>query len=195
MAIRKIAQMGHPVLRRRAEEVPPDEIGSPRIQALIADMIDTMHDADGAGIAAPQIHESLRVAVIEVNHNPRYPDFPGIPLTILVNPVIEAQVKLGPDGPSDEDAIVMYEGCLSVTGIRGRVRRPRRVRVRALDPKGQPLDFVWEGVPAAVVQHETDHLNGVLFVDRADPRTFTFLREYERYVPREVRLVDGVEVD
>ena len=159
MAIRKIAQMGHPVLRRRAEEVPPNEIGSARIQSLIEDMVETMRDADGAGIAAPQIHESLRVAVIEVNHNPRYPDFPGIPLTILVNPVLEPQIKRGPDGLADEDAITMYEGCLSVTGFRGRVRRPRRVRVRALDPKGQPLDFVWEGVPAAVVQHETDHLD------------------------------------
>ena len=168
MAIRKIAQLGHPVLRSRAEEVPPAEIGSPRIQQLIEDMIETMRDANGAGIAAPQVHESLRISVIEVSSNPRYPDFPAISLTTLVNPVVEPAVRLPLQNP---DAILMYEGCLSVKGIRGRVRRPRKVRVRALDRDGQPLDFVWEGVPAAVVQHETDHLDGILFVDRADPRT------------------------
>lgn len=192
MAIRKIAQMGDPVLRRRAEEVPPAEIASARIQSLIDDMIETMRDADGAGIAAPQVNESLRISVIEVTRNPRYPDFPGIPFTVLVNPLIEPLVGTAP--LADRDSIVMYEGCLSVNGIRGRVRRPRKVRVRGLDREGRALDFTWEGVPAAVVQHETDHLDGVLFVDRAEPRSLTFLREYERYVPREQRLVDGVEL-
>lgn len=186
MAIRKIAQMGHPVLRQRAEEVPPAEISSPRIQSLIDDMIETMHDADGAGIAAPQVYESLRISVIEVDGNPRYPDFPGIPLTVLVNPVLESLTN---------EPIVMYEGCLSINGIRGRVQRPRRVRVRALDRHGQPLDFVWEGVPAAVVQHECDHLDGVLFVDRAETRTLAFLSEFGRHVPIKERLVDGVELD
>jgi peptide deformylase len=85
----------------------------------------------------------------------------------------------------------MYEGCLSVQGLRGRVRRPRRVRVQGLDRAGRPLEFVWEGLRAAVIQHETDHLEGVLFVDRADPRTLTFLKEYGRYVPIEARIVDG----
>lgn len=180
------------MLRRRAEEVPPAEIASARIQSLIDDMIETMRDADGAGIAAPQVNESLRISVIEVTRNPRYPDFPGIPLTVLVNPLIEPLVGTAP--LADRDSIVMYEGCLSVNGIRGRVRRPRKVRVRGLDREGRALDFTWEGVPAAVVQHETDHLDGVLFVDRAEPRSLTFLREYERYVPREQRLVDGVEL-
>lgn len=180
------------MLRRRAEEVPPAEIASARIQALIEDMIVTMRDADGAGIAAPQVNESLRIAVIEVLKNPRYPDFPGIPFTVLVNPLVEPLVSTSP--LDDRDAIVMYEGCLSVSGIRGRVRRPRKVRVRALDREGRPLEFVWEGVPAAVVQHETDHLDGVLFVDRADPRSLAFLREYDRFVPREERMVDGVEL-
>lgn len=186
MAIRKIAQMGHPVLRRRSEEVPPAEIASPRIQSLIDDMIETMRDADGAGIAAPQVYESLRISVIEVEGNPRYPDFPGIPLTVLVNPVLE---------PLTNEAIAMYEGCLSVNGIRGRVQRPRRVRVTGLDREGKPVDFVWEGVPAAVVQHECDHLDGVLFVDRADTRSLAFLSEFGRYVPIEERLVDGVEIN
>ena len=184
MAIRKIAQLGHPVLRLRAQEVPPAEIGSARVQTLIEDMIDTMRDADGAGIAAPQVHESLRIAVIEVHANPRYPDFPNIPHTVLVNPIVEPLVPGAGPTLADEDAIEIFEGCLSVTGIRGRVRRPRKVRVRALDRQGQPLDEIWEGVSAAVVQHETDHLDGVLFVDRADPRTLAFLKEYERYVVR-----------
>ncbi len=195
MAIRKIAQLGNPVLRRRAEEVPPDEIASARIRRLIEDMIETMRDADGAGIAAPQVHEPLRIAVIEVKQNPRYPEFPTIPLTVLVNPVLEPLVGSPLDALAPKDAIVMFEGCLSVTGIRGRVKRPRRVRVRALDREARPLDFVWEGVPAAVVQHETDHLNGILFVDRADPKTLAFLREFERYVPSAERIVDGAELD
>jgi peptide deformylase len=190
MAIRKIAQLGEPVLRRATALVPPAEIGSARVQRLIDDMIETMHDADGAGIAAPQVYESARIAVIEVKNNPRYPDFPKIPLMVLVNPVLEPLVD--PALLTDEDAITMYEGCLSVTGIRGRVRRPRRVRVRALTRNAEPLDFVWEGVPAAVAQHECDHLDGVLFVDRADPKTLTFLREYERHVPLANRIVDGV---
>lgn len=184
MAIRKIAQMGHPVLRRRAEEVPPAALSTVRVQQLIDDMIETMRDADGAGIAAPQVHESLRISVIEVAGNPRYPDFPGIPLVVLVNPMIDPLVGSPIDALSDEDAIEMFEGCLSVHGIRGRVKRPRKVRVRALDRTGKALDEVWEGVPAAVVQHETDHLDGILFVDRADPRTLSFMPEYERYVVR-----------
>ena len=175
------------MLRRPASPVPPEAIASERVQSLIDDMIETMRDADGAGIAAPQVYESLRLCVIEVNTNPRYPSFPRIPLLVLVNPIVEV---VSPDGASPA-TLSMYEGCLSVTGIRGKVTRPRRVRVQALDRNGNPLAFEWEGIPAAVVQHETDHLDGVLFVDRADPKTFTFLREYERHVPPELRIVDG----
>jgi peptide deformylase len=181
MSILKIAQMGEPVLRRRAEEVPLDQLGSARIQTLIDDMIETMRDADGAGIAAPQVYESLRVCVVEVKENRRYPDFPNIPLMVLVNPVVVANA---------EDTISMYEGCLSVAGVRGKVRRPRSVEVRAFDRHGKTLSFAWEGIPAAIVQHETDHLDGKLFVDRADPRTLTFLREYDRYVPVAQRIQD-----
>jgi peptide deformylase len=194
MAIRKIAQLGNPVLRRRAEEVPPAEIGSPRIQTLIDDMIETMRDADGAGIAAPQVHESLRIAVIEVNGNPRYPDFPGIPLTVLVNPVVEPLVSSRGGELAAQDAIALFEGCLSVNGIRGRVTRPRKVRVRAMDRQGKSLDFVWEGVPAAVVQHETDHLDGVLFVDRADTKTLAFIKEFERYMVAAGDDADGADL-
>ena len=189
MAIRKIAQMGEPVLRRKAAPIDPSEIGSPFIQTLIDDMIETMHDADGAGLAAPQVYESLQLCVIEVDQNPRYPQFEPIPLTVLINPVLTPLV--GADGVlSAEDSFQMYEGCLSVPGMRGQVVRPRQVRVQALDRDGKALDFVWESFRAVVVQHETDHLLGTLYVDRADPKTLTFLREYERYVPPSLRIRD-----
>jgi peptide deformylase len=181
--------MGEPVLRRAALAVEPGVLASARVQTLIDDMIETMHDADGAGLAAPQVYEPLQICVIEVNKNPRYPQFESIPLTVLVNPVITPLVSSDP--LTEADAVAMYEGCLSVQGVRGRVRRPRRVSVRALDRQGYPIDFVWEGVRAAVVQHETDHLHGVLFVDRADTLSLTFLREYDRHVPLADRIVDG----
>jgi peptide deformylase len=191
MALRRIAVLGEPVLRWRARELSLEELRSAEIERLIEDMIETMRDADGAGIAAPQVYESVQLAVIEVRENPRYPDVEPIPLTVLVNPVLTpAGVSAGGE-LADVDAFSVYEGCLSVPGIRGRVRRPRRVHVRALDRHGAPLEFTWEGFRAVVVQHETDHLWGTLFVDRADPRTFTFLREYERHVPVASRLVDG----
>lgn len=191
MAIRKIAQMGEPVLRRKADAIDPSEIGSPFVQTLIDDMIETMHDADGAGLAAPQVYVSLQLCVIEVNENPRYPQFESIPLTVLINPVLTPLVHIGEDGTlSAEDSFEMYEGCLSVPGMRGQVVRPRKVRVQALDRTGMPLDFVWQSFRAVVVQHETDHLLGTLYVDRADPKTLTFLREYERFVPPPARIRD-----
>jgi peptide deformylase len=189
VAIRKIAQMGEPVLRRKADPIDPREIGSTFIQTLIDDMIETMHDADGAGLAAPQVYESLQLCVIEVDKNPRYPQFEPIPLTILINPIVTALV--GSNGVlSAEDSFQMYEGCLSVPGVRGQVARPRKVRVQALDRAGNTLDFVWESFRAVVVQHETDHLLGTLYVDRVDPKTLTFLREYERFVPPSLRIRD-----
>ncbi|HVU02253.1 MAG TPA: peptide deformylase [Polyangiaceae bacterium] len=190
MAIRKIAQMGEPVLRRVARELSREELASSEIQTLIDDMIQTMHDADGAGIAAPQVYESVQVCVMELSGNPRYPSLPALPLTVLVNPVVTPLVE-NPASPADADSVTMFEGCLSVNGVRGRVRRPRRVRVTGWDRAGAPVDFVLEGPLASVVQHETDHLHGVLFVDRADPRSLTFLREYDRYVPLADRIVDG----
>jgi peptide deformylase len=187
--IRKIAQMGEPVLRRKAAPVDPNELGSPFIQTLIDDMIETMHDADGAGLAAPQVYESIQLCVIEVAQNPRYPEFGPIPLTILINPVITPLVA-GGGVLAAEDYFQMYEGCLSVPGLRGQVTRPRKVRIQALDRTGNALDFVWESFRAVVVQHETDHLLGTLYVDRADPKTLTFLREFERHVPAAARILD-----
>lgn len=190
MAIRKIAQLGEPVLRLEARPLTRAELLSAETQRFIDDMIDTMRDADGAGLAAPQVYESVQLVVIELASARRYPDVERIPLLVLANPVVTPLV--GSDGVlADEEAITVYEGCLSVTGMRGRVRRPRKVRVQALDREGSALDFVWEGFRAAVVQHEVDHLRGVLFIDRALPRSLTFLREYERYVSPDQRVQDG----
>ncbi len=190
MVLRKIAQLGEPVLRVPARPIAPNEIHSATLRALIADMVETMRDADGAGLAAPQVYEPYQLCVIELADNPRYPNLEPIPLTTLINPVITPLVS-SPSELGDREAILVYEGCLSVPGLRGRVRRPRKVRVQALDAEGRPLDFTWEGFHAAVVQHEVDHLNGALFVDRALPGTLTFLRQYERFVPAEERVVDG----
>lgn len=190
MAIRKIAQLGEPVLRLEARPLTREELLSAETQRFIDDMIDTMRDADGAGLAAPQVYESVQLVVIELASARRYPDVERIPLLVLANPVVTPLV--GGDGViADEDAITVYEGCLSVTGMRGRVRRPRKVRVQALDRQGNALDFVWEGFRAAVVQHEVDHLRGTLFIDRALPKSLTFLREYERYVASDQRVLDG----
>jgi len=191
MAIRKIAQLGEPVLRVPARALRSDELGATSTERLIDDMIDTMRDADGAGLAAPQVYESLQLVVIELATARRYPNVEPIPLLTLVNPRVTPLVSGGTESLTDDDAITVYEGCLSVAGMRGRVRRPRRVRVQALDRTGQPLDFVWEGFRAAVVQHEVDHLLGTLFIDRALPRSLMFLREYERFVPPDQRVVDG----
>lgn len=191
MPIRKIAQLGEPVLRQTARELSRDELGTPDLQRLIHDMIATMRDADGAGLAAPQIYESLRLVVIELQQNPRYPRLEPIPLTVLVNPRLTPLFGSGSAGMTAMDSIQIYEGCLSVAGLRGRVTRPRRVRVEALDAAGNALDFVWEGFRAAVVQHEADHLDGTLYVDRTDPKTLTFIREFERHVPADLRVVDG----
>ncbi len=173
MTVRPIATVGHPVLRRPAREVAPEELAGPAMQALIDDMIDTMHDADGAGIAANQVHEPVRIAVIEVDHNPRYPYKPPIPLTVVVNPVIE---------PLDDELVEINEGCLSVPDLRGNVFRHVNVRVRYLDRHGHAHDEIKRGLTAGTFQHECDHLDGVLFLDRvADTRTLTTWEQFERH--------------
>lgn len=173
MAIRKIAQIGHPVLRQRAREVTRDELASPAIQQFIDDLIETMRDASGAGLAAIQIYEPIRICAIEVNHNPRYPYKPPIPLTVLVNPVLT---------PVGDETFDNYEGCLSVPNLRGVVARATHLHVRAWDRHGNAIDEVVHGLKAGTYQHEVDHLDGKLFVDRVtDPRTLTTWTEFERY--------------
>src|SRR5688572_17164805 len=113
MAIRKIARLGEPVLRQVSQPVPEAQIHSPALQQLIDDMVETMRDADGAGLAAPQVYESLRVCVVEIARNVRYPAFPPMPLSVFINPVVEPQVR-DPQSLMDSEAIAMFEGCLSV---------------------------------------------------------------------------------
>ncbi|MFQ5846101.1 MAG: peptide deformylase [Candidatus Methylomirabilales bacterium] len=173
MAILKIAQMGNPVLRRRAEPVPVQSIKSPILQKFIEDMIETMREYNGIGLAAPQVHESLQVLVIEAQENPRYPQAPNIPLTILINPRVE---------PVSDEVEEDWEGCLSIPDIRGKVPRHREVRVRAYDRGGKELDFSTKDFFARVIQHEHDHLQGILFPDRMPKLdTLTFMPEYHRY--------------
>ena len=173
VTIRKIATVGHPVLRQPTRVLSPEELASAEIQRLIDDMIETMRDANGAGIAANQVHESVRIAVIEVGHNPRYPYKPPIPLTVVVNPEIE---------PLDDEIVEINEGCLSVPNLRGTVPRFVNVRVRYLDRDGNPHDEIKRGLTAGTFQHECDHLDGKLFLDRVtDPATLTTWEQFERF--------------
>ena len=173
--LRKIAQIGEPVLREPARAVSKDELAAHEVQQFIDDLIATMRDANGAGLAAPQVFNPVRICAIEVADNPRYPYKPNIPLTILVNPELT---------PVGDETFENYEGCLSVPDLRGVVRRHAVLHVRALDRHGNPIDAEVRGVTAGTFQHEVDHLDGKLFVDRVtDPRTLctwkTFARHYE----------------
>jgi peptide deformylase len=173
MAIRKIAQIGHPVLRQVAREVSRDELAAPEMQQFIDDLIETMHDADGAGLAANQVYEPVQICAIHVRNNPRYPYKPNIPLTVLVNPVLT---------PVGDEQFDNYEGCLSVPNLRGVVKRYVHLHVKAWDRHGQPIDEVVHGLKAGTFQHEVDHLNGKVFVDRvSDPSTFTTWTEFDRH--------------
>jgi peptide deformylase len=173
MAVLDILHVGHPILRQRARELPLDELASPDVQRLIDDLIETMHAANGAGIAAPQVGQPLAICVVEVRENPRYPYLPSIPLTILVNPTIS---------PRSSDTFSNYEGCLSVPNLRGRVTRSTEIGLSYLDRTGARTEREVRGLSAGVYQHECDHLLGTLFVDRvSDPRSLTTWAEFERH--------------
>ena len=172
MALLKIATIGNPVLRERARELTRDELASADVQSFIDDLIATMRDANGAGLAAPQVHRALRIAAIEVKDNPRYPYKPNVPLTVLVNPVLT---------PLSDATFVNYEGCLSVPDLRGEVVRHAELRVQAWDRAGNAIDAVVRGLTAGTYQHECDHLDGKLFVDRVhDTTSLTTWKEFER---------------
>jgi len=168
MSILKVARMGHPVLRRVAAEVDPTTVRSPAFQKLIDDMIETMVEYDGIGLAAPQIHEPVRLFVAGVEGSGD-----NLKIVPFVNPVI---TPLGPETTED------WEGCLSIPDLRGKVPRARDIVIRALDRRGKPFEMTLKNFPARVVQHETDHLDGVLFLDRmASLETLAFLEEFQRY--------------
>lgn len=173
MTVREIVTVGHPVLRERARDLAPDELASPDVQLFIDDLIATMRHANGAGLAANQVGESIRIAVVEVSDNPRYPYKPRIPLTVLVNPVLT---------PLDDELVEINEGCLSVPNLRGNVMRHVTVRVQYLDRHGVAHDEIKRGLTAGTFQHELDHLDGVLFLDRVDDSTsFTTWEQFERF--------------
>jgi len=172
--ILKVARLGFPSVRSVAQPVPADRIRSAGFQTLIDDMIDTMHEYVGVGLAAPQVHLPIQLAVLEVEHHPRYPEMPPVPLTVLVNPVVTIV---------DATTVDEWEGCLSIPDLRGLVPRHRRVRVTALGRDGEELDFVAEDFHARVIQHETDHLKGEVYLDRMrDMRTLAFLPEWQRFL-------------
>jgi peptide deformylase len=169
----KIAHIGHPVLRQRAREVTRAELLGGAMQRFVDDLVETMRDANGAGLAAIQVHNPVRVFAVEVKDNPRYPYKPNIPLTVVVNPVIE---KL------TEETFENYEGCLSVPNLRGVVDRCAAVRVTGWDREGKPYERLARGLTAGTFQHENDHLDGTIFVDRVkDPRTLCTWAEFDRY--------------
>ena len=173
MAILKVARLGHPVLRQPADPVPAEAIQTPEIQRLIDDMVETMREYNGAGLAANQVHTLMQICVIEVKDNPRYPEAESIPLTVLINPVVT------PLSPEMEDG---WEGCLSVPDMRGVVPRHTAVRLEAYDREGNRIDVVAKEFLARVIQHETDHLRGVVYVDRMkDLSTLTHLAEWNKY--------------
>ena len=173
MTVLPIATVGHPILRERAREVTRDELAGAEVQQLIDDMIETMRHVNGAGLAANQVHVPLRITVIEVTTNPRYPYKPPIPLTIVVNPVIE---------PIDDELVEINEGCLSVPNMRGNVMRHVNVRVRYWDRDGVEHEEIKRGLTAGTFQHECDHLDGLLFLDRVfDTRTLTTWEQFEAH--------------
>lgn len=174
MAILKVARMGHPVLRKRARKVEPSEIMSPPFQKLIDDMFETMDEYTGIGLAAPQVHESVRLMLVgfESDGEDQNRD-KHIEVVPLINPEIKT---IGRETGED------WEGCLSLPNLRGKVTRPNEIRLTALDRQARRIEMHLKGFPARVVQHEADHLDGVLFVDRMRSlETLTFLEEYAKY--------------
>lgn len=178
MAIRKIARMGHPVLRQKARALTQEEIASPEIRRLVQDMVETMADVGGIGLAAPQIHESIQLAIIGFeSDNSRYPEMGSQPLSVFINPEITVL---------DSTTQSFWEGCLSVPELRGLVHRPRKVQVDYLDLEGKAQSVTAEGFLATVFQHELDHLAGVLYVDRVQSTPgstpLAFTEEYQRFI-------------
>ncbi len=184
MAILKIARMGHPILRRPAEMVA--DPAAPEVVRIVADMVETMNDAGGVGLAAPQVHIGKRIVVFHVpKGRAGDPDAEAdssdgpVGLTVLINPLIQALDDAREEG---------WEACLSVPDLTGLVLRHRRIRYRGTGPRGQPIERVAEGFHARVVQHECDHLDGILYPQRmSDMRRLAYVEELRRYPPQTAR--------
>ncbi len=173
MSILKVSRLGNPVLRAATQLLSLDQLASASIQKLIDDMVETMKEYDGVGLAANQVHESKQITVLEVADNPRYPNKAKVPLSVLINPKIT---------PLSEETEEDWEGCLSIPELRGKVPRFKAIQVQALDQNGRHLDFFAADFHARVIQHECDHLNGKVYLDRMpDFSTLTFLTEFARY--------------
>ena len=169
MSILKVARMGHPVLRERARALDRSAFRDPLFQKLVDDMIDTMHEYHGVGLAGPQIHEGLRLFVALLDDEPG----PESETIVVVNP------EITPVGTTTQEG---WEGCLSIPDIRGMVPRFTEIDVKALDRDGKAVEFRLKNFPARVAQHETDHLDGILFFDRmTSMKSLTFLDEYSRF--------------
>lgn len=169
----KVAQLGHPILRRTAEPVTPEELADPRTANFIDSLLATMQEYSGAGLAAPQVHVPKQLLVIASQANPRYPDSEDIPLTVLINPKITSFSETLEEG---------WEGCLSLKDLWGQVKRSDAITVETLTRDGKKTTIEAEGFLAVVMQHEIDHLYGKLFIDRMDDMsTLCFTTEYHRY--------------
>ncbi len=171
MTVRPILSIGHPVLREVAAEVVVEDIPGGEVQSLVDDLIETMREAGGAGLAANQIGVPRRIVVMEVGENPRYPYKPRLPLTVAINPIIT---------PLDEETVVINEGCLSLP-LRGDVRRNVNIRVDYVDRDGLAHSETKRGLTAGTWQHEVDHLDGVLITDRAAPQSLSTWTEFEAH--------------
>ncbi len=169
MAVRKVAVLGHPVLRKVAAPVSMEEISSPAFQELLKDMLETMFEYDGRGLAAPQIHESKQLLVMLWDFTPNEEPY----VLVLINPVIT---------PMTQEKSAFWEGCLSLPGLRGKVARPNKISVEAINQRKEKVSLVAEGFAATVIQHEVDHLLGKLYIDRMDGlNELSFNREFDRY--------------
>jgi peptide deformylase len=172
--ILKVARLGHPVIRMAAQPVDPATITTSGFQRLLDDMVETMREYNGVGLAAPQVHLSLQVAVLEVHKHPNYPNMPPVPLTYLINPQVTVL---------DSSLVEDWEGCLSIPDLRGLAPRFKQLRATALGRNGEQLDFVAIDFHARVVQHETDHLKGEVYLDRMpNLRSLSHYAEWQRFV-------------
>jgi peptide deformylase len=175
MSILKVARMGNPILRAKARRLEPTEVRRPEFQKLIDDMMETMNEYRGIGLAAPQVHESVRLVIVGIQSDDE-DDESEIKVVPLINPEIT---------PLTDEVVDGWEGCLSIPEVRGRVPRAPRIRMQALDRRGKPIALEMEGFPARVAQHESDHLDGVLFIDRMRSfDTLTYMDEYARFWTR-----------